>query len=238
MALPNITILIWAFIGGVIPTFFWLWFWLRNDENPEPWGLLALVFIFGALAAPIAIPLEAWTFDLFKNQPNHHIIAAAGIEEALKYLALVLLVLPSRTINESKDYVVYLVTAGLGFAALENMLFLINPLVEGNAVATLAMGNLRFFGATALHAAAGALMGVAMGVVFYKGLALRVIYTIIGIISAIALHALFNFFIMQGTQQSTLITIAVLWIVTVIIIFMYKKLSMLDRSFNNSITRP
>jgi RsiW-degrading membrane proteinase PrsW (M82 family) len=35
-----------AFIGGIIPSFLWLWFWLKEDKkNPEPKGVLTIVFI-------------------------------------------------------------------------------------------------------------------------------------------------------------------------------------------------
>ena len=41
--------LMYAILGGGIPAIFWLWFWLRqeDDENKEPRGLIALSFIFG-----------------------------------------------------------------------------------------------------------------------------------------------------------------------------------------------
>ncbi len=40
-----------AFLGGVLPSLLWLWFWIKEEsKKPEPKGLLAVVFILGMVA--------------------------------------------------------------------------------------------------------------------------------------------------------------------------------------------
>src|SRR5680860_650469 len=39
-----------AFVGGILPSILWLWFWLKEDRrNPEPKTLLTIIFIMGML---------------------------------------------------------------------------------------------------------------------------------------------------------------------------------------------
>ena len=48
-----------AFVGGIIPSLLWLWFWLNEDKkNPEPKGILSIVFIVGMIAVSFVLPIE------------------------------------------------------------------------------------------------------------------------------------------------------------------------------------
>ena len=53
-------ILILAFLGGIIPSLLWLWFWLKEEEKgkSEPSGLLAICFIVGMISVFFVLPLE------------------------------------------------------------------------------------------------------------------------------------------------------------------------------------
>src|SRR3990172_10267254 len=52
-------VLIFALLGGIIPAFFWLWFWIKEDRlNPEPKSALISAFIGGILAVLLAIFFE------------------------------------------------------------------------------------------------------------------------------------------------------------------------------------
>ena len=60
----DITIILFALLGGVIPTLLWLWFWLREDRaHPEPLGLLFLTFLAGAFTVPVVLPIENAIYD-------------------------------------------------------------------------------------------------------------------------------------------------------------------------------
>ena len=98
--------------------------------------------------------------------------------------------------EEPFDGVFYLVTAALGFAAFENMLFLLSPLQEGDVLRTVVTGDLRFIGATLLHTLSSATIGVALALSFYRSAAVRRSAALFGVILAVALHTLFNFFIL------------------------------------------
>src|SRR3989344_4852454 len=97
----------------------------------------------------------------------------AGIEEFLKYGAAFVVAFHAIRINKNKyidepvDPLIYMITAALGFAALENTLFLINPLLGGDALSGILTGNLRFIGASLLHVLASGVVGLAPGLGFY-----------------------------------------------------------------------
>lgn len=216
---------VYAILGGVVPAVFWLWFWLREEDrkNPEPIWLVALTFFVGALCVIIAIALEKLAQELLADK-NLQIVVWAGIEEFVKYLGVMLIIKSSTDINEPIDYPMYFIACALGFAALENVLFLINPLSNSGAIVGALTGNLRYLGSTLLHAIASGMIGSALGLSFYRGWFAKKTYLLIGIVSAITLHSLFNFFIMKGSGENFLQVFGFLWIIAIINILIFEKL--------------
>jgi len=221
--LQNPKVLIIAILSGVIPAIFWLWFWLKeeDDDQPEPVGLIILTFILGGLMVFIAVYLEKYSLNFIKNGTTK-IIVWASIEEILKFLAIFILILNTKIIDEPIDYPMYFIAVALGFAALENFLYLLDPEISGTIVGAFT-GNLRFLGSTLLHAMSSAIIGSALGLSFYLK-RYRSIYLIAGMISAIVLHSIFNFFIMKGSGENFLSVFGFLWVVTIINILIFEKL--------------
>ena len=136
-----------AFVSGLVPALFWLWFWLREDkERPEPYTMIALAFIAGMMVVPLALPLQKYALDLYTG--DNLIFVWVIIEEVLKYAAALIVVLWHKAVDEPIDVIIYTITIALGFAALENALFIFNPLVAGEITNTLLTGMFRFLGAT------------------------------------------------------------------------------------------
>ena len=53
-----------AFLAGLIPALFWLWFWLREDNcTPEPKSLIASAFIAGMLIVAVVLPLQKFAMS-------------------------------------------------------------------------------------------------------------------------------------------------------------------------------
>ena len=207
-----------AVAGGVLPALAWLWFWLREDsKNPEPRRLIALAFVAGMIAVAIAIPLEKYAATVLTTT-TLIFSAWSVIEEVVKYLFAYATVLRRAEDDEPIDPVIYMVTVALGFAAAEKTLFLLSPLSGGTVLQEVLTGNLRFVGATLLHVLSSSVIGVALGITFYKSRSAKVLATIIGIISASCLHAAFNFFILNTPEKDLLKTFSVVWIGLVILI--------------------
>ncbi|MBU1293003.1 PrsW family intramembrane metalloprotease [Patescibacteria group bacterium] len=215
---------LFAFLGGILPAMIWLYFLLKEDSRcPEPKTMILLAVIAGAIAVPIVLPLERLAIlALPAGVPV--ILAWAAIEETVKYGLAALVVLWRKSVNESVDMVIYMLTVALGFAALENMLFLIAPFSGGNIMEGLLTGNLRFVGSTLLHVIASSTIGFAMAFSFMKPRWIRTIFTSIGLILAIALHALFNLLIIDGNGSSTLFAFFVVWSGAVVFFALFELL--------------
>jgi RsiW-degrading membrane proteinase PrsW (M82 family) len=217
---PKIFVL--AFFGGIIPSLLWLWFWLKEEEKPEPKTLLTIVFIMGMIAVVLVLPIEKF---IQANIDSHEgqIILWASAEELLKYLAVLLILY--RTSNNKKpiDWPIYMITAALGFAALENTLFLIKPFSINEATVALLTGQLRFMGSTLLHTVSSGILGIALGLSLNMGKFTKAWHLFVGFLVAITLHSAFNFFIIRNDGNDFLKVFAFLWVVTIIVMLLFEK---------------
>jgi RsiW-degrading membrane proteinase PrsW (M82 family) len=218
-----------AFFGGLLPALFWLWFWLRQDrKRPEPKRLIILSFIAGMLVVPLVLPLEKFAVERFSGQ--NLIFAWVAIEEILKYSAALIVVLWHRAVDEPIDAMIYMITIALGFAALENALFIFTPLAAGDVMQSFLTGNFRFLGATLLHVLASGTVGAAMALAFYRGRAARIVWATFGLFLAIVLHALFNSFIMDAQSGETVLSVFLfVWIGIIILFLVFEKVKQLKR---------
>ena len=225
----------YAFLGGLLPPIVWLYFLLKEDARcPEPLPLLVIAFIAGMLAVPLALPLESLVRDFaggyfaecgaYAALCTPILIGWAIVEESLKYMLASVLVLWRTDVNESVDFVVYMLTVALGFAALENVLFLAVPFSNGEVLAGLATGNLRFIGSTLLHVVASSVVGFALAFAYLYPRPVRQLFGFAGLILAIGLHALFNFFIIQGDGTNTLFAFLIVWTSAVVFFILFEIL--------------
>lgn len=224
---------LYAFLGGLLPALLWLTFWLMQDrKNPEPLKMLALAFGGGMVAVPLVLPFEEWIFTTIGGAATVTltvIILWSLVEEAFKYFAARFLVLGRCSNNEPLDPIMYMITAALGFAALENTLFLLDPVTLGNTAQSLFTGNLRFLGATLLHVLASSMIGLSLALTYYRRGWRRIIGLTIGIIVATALHTLFNFFIIESDGSGTFFVFASVWAGIVVLILMLEKIKRMKR---------
>ncbi|OGI89412.1 hypothetical protein A2911_02490 [Candidatus Nomurabacteria bacterium RIFCSPLOWO2_01_FULL_40_15] len=213
-----------AFFGGIIPALFWLWFWLKEDnKKSEPKGLLTICFIVGMIAVFFVLPIQKFIQSNIASQ-EWQIILWAGTEEVIKYLAVLIILYKSSYVDEPIDWPIFLITAALGFAALENTLFLIKPFSQGEVTVGLLTGQLRFLGSTLLHAVSSGIIGISLGLSFHMDKPKKKLYLLVGLLVATTLHSVFNFFIMNNSGDNFLQVFAFLWVVTIIIMLLFEKL--------------
>ena len=125
-----------------------------------------------------------------------------------------------RNDDEPIDSVIYMVTVALGFAAAENTLFLLSPLSGDSLIQTIQTGDLRFVGATLLHVLSSAVIGVALGVSFYKKPRIRRWYVLAGVILAALLHSTFNFLILNTPENQLLRVFGFVWLGLIVLLAM------------------
>ena len=161
--------IIFAGIFGIIPAIIWLWFWLREDIHPEPTKFIIFCFLLGMLSVFVALPLQHLTEKLTGNIVGLFFLWAI-IEESLKFGSAWIGGIHSPADDEPIDPIIYMIVAALGFVAMENTLFLIDPLISGNLGNTIITGNLRFIGATLLHVMSSSTIGIFLALSFTKNM--------------------------------------------------------------------
>lgn len=217
-----------AFLTGLIPALFWLWFWLREDKaRPEPRVLIFSAFVAGMLIVPVVLPLQKFAMERFSGE--NLIFVWVIIEEVLKYSAALMVVLWNKAVDEPIDTIIYMITIALGFSALENALFVFNPLQDGDTMNSFLTGVFRFVGATLLHVLASATVGAAMAFAYYKRNSVRIVAATIGLFIAILLHALFNFFIMDANGETVLGVFMFVWMGVVLLFLIFEKVKLIER---------
>lgn len=224
-----------ALLGGILPALAWLSFWLREDSHPEPKKLILKSFLYGMCAVPFALVAQFVINGLlikgqsiqtvfFTNYPIAilAIILWAASEEYFKYKAAYNSGLINKENNEPIDPMIYMITAALGFAALENTLFIFWPLLAGDSTTAFMTGNMRFIGSTMLHVATSAIIGIFASFSFYKNKDLKKKNIVIGFIIAVSLHTIFNSFIIRS-EEFTLIGFGTVWLTIIFIIMIFEK---------------
>ncbi|MEK7616396.1 MAG: PrsW family glutamic-type intramembrane protease [Patescibacteria group bacterium] len=212
---------------GFIPSLVWLHFYLRKVNHPEPRKLLLEVFFFGILLAPLAVAAQ-WLFAYIVSQfaPGFDIgssstffLWSAFVEEVVKLIAVYYLVVHHAEFSEPVDIMIYMVTASLGFAALENILVLFKNIPDGVSI-TMQILLFRTVGATLLHALSSALVGYffALGW-YYHHHSRKFLWFGVGI--ATLFHFTFNtlllnFTALGGLMTSSILLLGVLFLVSVL----------------------
>jgi RsiW-degrading membrane proteinase PrsW (M82 family) len=212
----------------------WLWFWLQEDIlHPEPKKMILWTFLAGMAAIGPALVLE-WAFggifDWLKISSLYSglllLFAWAFSEEICKYFAAKKTSLFERECDEPIDDLIYLITAALGFAAAENVMYLISVTKDYGFLAGFATGNLRFIGATLVHFLSSAVVGASVAFSFFH----KEKYhrnVILGIIFATLLHAFFNYFIIinaeQNSGQGLLRIFSTFWVLVFVLLFVFEK---------------
>lgn len=226
-----------SLLGGVLPALLWLWFWLKEDRlHPEPRRLLILTFIGGMLVVALALPLEKLAYYFLEKI---HLVAAwdgflllllwAFVEEFSKYQAAKKIALNKKDFDEPIDALIYLITAALGFAALENVIFLLEVVYDYGFLAGLVTGNLRFAGATLLHLLSSATVGGSIAFCFFhKEKLKRNVFW--GLFFATLLHTLFNYFIIQNRGQDIFQIFLPLWSLIIVLLIMFERVKKLKKN--------
>jgi RsiW-degrading membrane proteinase PrsW (M82 family) len=212
---------IFALLTGLVPSLIWLYFWLQRDRNKEePFGLLFLCFILGAGMVFIAGFLQKGTKEFFTDIQARTFVWA-GIEEMLKFVIFYLVAYRNKYNDELIDAAMYMITIALGFAALENVLYILKPGTTLNVTAGLLTGGLRFFGSTLLHAIASAFVGIIIALAPRR---LTTIFMGLGLAGATFLHGTFNIYILKNNTASFLQIYGYLWVAAIISLIILEKI--------------
>jgi len=206
---------------GILPSLIWLSYYLAKDLHPEPKRMIIKVFLYGAAVTIPVYFLQVGLIGLLDQLQDMNIISYSVIvfdvlkwffiiaftEEVSRYWVVKYAALNNSELDEPLDIMLYMVVAALGFAALENILYLFSPIYnqsfEQVLSQTVTISFIRFIGATFLHTLCSALIGYfwVKSLFDHK----RKFFIIIGVLLASLLHGLYDLSIIALRGPFTLL---------------------------------
>lgn len=212
--------------GGILPALFWLWFWLKEDLHPEPPKMIIAAFGAGMAGVFFTLAIEYGIAKIIQGWVM--LLLWAFIEEIIKYLAAKKAALSKPAFDEPFDAIVYMITAALGFAAMENIFFLYHSFSLHGPELSFITGNLRFIGATLLHTATSSIVGASIAYSFFHKEKTR--HNVIGgVILASILHFVFNYFIIGNNGSQMLKIFIPLWTAIILMIFLFERVKKINK---------
>jgi RsiW-degrading membrane proteinase PrsW (M82 family) len=190
--------------AAIAPALLMLWLVIAADERPGPptkvWTAFFLgaasISLLGVARAPfmkiLAVPENPWV-----TQVLHSVFGVAAPEEIVKILVIVAVSARRRRFADPMDTVVYGAAAGLGFAAYENLAYLVQHQEMWRSLAALrSVLTVPFHGSLGIIAGAYlaiARSGTALGAHRHHRDWARISSRILVLFAPIALHATFDF---------------------------------------------
>jgi protease PrsW len=187
-----------------------IWIYHEDKYEKEPVDRLMLAFFWGCLSTIPAIMaqmfVKGWEDpDNFFKIGLYAFFVIALSEELSKFFYLRYYAYPDENFNEPFDGIVYAVMIGMGFATLENILYVLNT--DGGSF-TLSLG--RAITAVPAHAAFAIMMGSYVGLAKFVP-EKRNAYMISGLVLAIFFHGIYDFFLLQQSYKGlTIVSILIL----------------------------
>lgn len=171
-----------------------IYIYLKDKYEKESKRILLYTFLLGAVLSIVITTLLYLFFDLFLPLPDDHSIwqqfvkaffVVALIEEFSKYVVVRYFNQPMKGFNEPFDGIIYAVMVSMGFAAVENLFYVL----EGGMEVAL----LRAVTAIPAHAMFAVMMGYFMGKAKFSNNKAK--FNLIGLSLAIFFHGAYDFFL-------------------------------------------
>lgn len=168
--------------------------YLKDKYEKEPKRLLLISFLLGAIVSIIITTILYGVFNVLVpltdglsviQQFVQAFFVVGFSEELSKYLIVLLFAQRHKAFNEPFDGIVYAVMVSMGFAATENIMYVLESGIP--------TAFLRAFTAIPAHATFGILMGYFMGKAkFSKN---KIVLNLTGLGLAILFHGAYDFFL-------------------------------------------
>ena len=183
-------------IAPVIAIAFYVY--IRDKYEKEPVRLLLIALFAGIICAiPVLLIEILLGFFITNDNPSflafyNAFVVAGFTEELFKFLALFILIWKKKEFNEKFDGIVYAVFISLGFAGIENIIYVLQ---HGEST-----GYIRALVSVPGHALFGVTMGYYFGLAkFYKEK--RKAFMTRALLYPIILHGIFDFILMLGNYR-------------------------------------
>ena len=171
-----------------------IFIYVKDKYEKESKRMLLLAFVLGAVISIIITTILYVFFDLFLPLPDDYSIwqqfvkaffVVALIEEFSKYIMVRGFLQPRKGFNEPFDGIMYAVMVSMGFAGVENIMYVIQGGMD--------VALIRAFTAIPAHATFGIIMGYYMGKAKFSNNRMK--WNLIGLSLAILFHGAYDFFL-------------------------------------------
>lgn len=188
------TLLLTGVFLALVPAFIWLiFFYMQDSAEPEPKGFVIGVFLLGGLlAAAVGIPVvenlfrvSHWIYNNTLTTILGGILVVGFTQEFLKYAAVRYSIYHSDEFDEPTDGVIYATAAGLGYATVLNIQFVVS-----NGGVDLGTGILRIAVVALAQAAFSGITGYFLGRAKFESE--QIWWMPLGITLAATFNGLFN----------------------------------------------
>ena len=174
-----------------------VYIYVKDKYEKESKRYLTLAFVLGGVVSIIITTILYLFFDLFLPLPDDFSIwqqfvkaffVVGFIEEFSKYIMVRGFLQPRTVFNEPYDGIIYAVMVSMGFAAVENIMYVIQGGIN--------VAFLRAFTAIPAHATFGIIMGYYMGKAKFSKNKFK--WNLIGLFTAVLFHGAYDFFLFIG----------------------------------------
>ena len=188
-------------IASVFPVVIFLYMVYQKDHEKEPIPLLMKSLLGGCFSIVISLlissvlsKLSVFFTGAFLSSLHSAFLEAAIPEEIAKFTVLYFIVWKSRELNDHYDGIVYAVFVSLGFALVENVLYVF----QGGMSVAIARAVLAVPG----HGLFGVLMGYYFSLARFHENPKRRQYLLKGLILAILFHGGYDFILMYMSSAA------------------------------------
>jgi RsiW-degrading membrane proteinase PrsW (M82 family) len=115
-----------------------IYIYIRDKYEKEPYAMLVSGLMYGIYSTLVIWSVGIFLEKLFPHEETPFFsafVSSAGIEEGVKFLFLYFLVWRNPNFNEPFDGIVYGVFVALGFALLENIIYVLHDNLGGYSTA-------------------------------------------------------------------------------------------------------
>ena len=181
-------------VAFVVPFLWCLFWWYADFREREPLRVLVTLFLWGMLAALMAIGINSVMGLLFGLAGLGFFTAffvAPPVEEFFKGSGL-LIFANHHEFNSIEDGIVFGFTIGMGFAFIENWIYLLDNPMGANMLSWLGLFLVRSIMFSANHGLYTAITGAVVGYLIEKKFAYPALGILIGVPIAAFFHAMHN----------------------------------------------
>ena len=225
----NWILIIFSLIAAMIPMIgYMIVIWRLDRYDREPIWLVSLNFAWGAFGAVMIglivsnffeKSLTGIIFDTQNKDTLSSILTAPFIEELAKAVFLVFVTAPQKDFDNMTDGLVYGAAIGLGFGMTENFLYFLNV---GTIQEWVILVPMRSILSAVMHGCSTAAFGAFVGYSKFQARKNKNLSIILGLLTAMTIHFIWNFSVTVGYGKFTLVGIAFIFISALIMFALFQ----------------